>query len=74
MPDTKSNATALGHKSVSEDEEGGRAGVKSVPSPIDEDDIVARMNNLDPPVTPEEVKAVRRKIDMRLPPFLLVSG
>ncbi|KFA46223.1 hypothetical protein S40293_07165 [Stachybotrys chartarum IBT 40293] len=39
---------------------------------IDEDDIVARMNNLDPPVTPEEEKQVRRKIDMRLPPFLLV--
>ncbi|GKT42573.1 major facilitator-type transporter hxnP [Colletotrichum spaethianum] len=38
----------------------------------DEDDIVARMNNLDPPVTPEEVKKVRRKIDIRLPPFLLI--
>ncbi|KAJ0365801.1 hypothetical protein COL26b_011933 [Colletotrichum chrysophilum] len=75
MSDTKSNAMALGHKSVSEDEEGGRAGVEALqgtPVPIDEDDIVARMNNLDPPVTPDEVKAVRRKIDMRLPPFLLV--
>jgi hypothetical protein len=39
---------------------------------IGDDDIVARMNNLDPPVTPEEEKRVRRKIDMRLPPFLLV--
>lgn len=38
----------------------------------DDDDIVARMNNLDPPVTPEEIRKVRRKIDMRLPPFLLV--
>ena len=34
--------------------------------------IVARMNNLSPPVTPEEEKRVRRKIDLRLPPFLLV--
>lgn len=34
--------------------------------------IVDRMNNLDPPVTSAEEKAVRRKIDMRLPPFLLV--
>ena len=40
--------------------------------PIDNDDIVARMNNLDPPVTPEEERRVRRKIDLRLPPFLLV--
>ncbi|KAK2018414.1 major facilitator superfamily transporter [Colletotrichum eremochloae] len=38
----------------------------------DDVDIVARMNNLDPPVTPEEAKRVRRKIDLRLPPFLLV--
>ncbi|GKT62572.1 MFS general substrate transporter [Colletotrichum tofieldiae] len=38
----------------------------------DEDDIVTRMNNLDPPVTPEEVNKVRRKIDRRLPPFLLI--
>ncbi|OHE99778.1 major facilitator superfamily transporter [Colletotrichum orchidophilum] len=38
----------------------------------DEEDLVARMNNLDPPVTPEEVRRVRRKIDLRLPPFLLV--
>jgi hypothetical protein len=37
-----------------------------------EEDIVARMNNLDPPVTGEEEKKVRRKIDLRLPPFLLV--
>lgn len=35
-------------------------------------EIVNRMNNLEPPVTAEEEKAVRRKIDMRLPPFLLV--
>jgi hypothetical protein len=38
----------------------------------DEDDLVRRMNNLDPPVTPEEERRVRRKIDLRLPPFLLV--
>jgi hypothetical protein len=37
-----------------------------------EEDIVARMNNLDPPVTWEEEKKVRRKIDLRLPPFLLL--
>ncbi|PSN60608.1 major facilitator superfamily transporter [Corynespora cassiicola Philippines] len=30
------------------------------------------MNNLSPPVTPEEAAKVRRKIDLRLPPFLLV--
>lgn len=40
--------------------------------PIDDDDIVARMNNLDPPVSPEEERRVRRKIDLCLPPFLLV--
>ncbi|OQV07919.1 hypothetical protein CLAIMM_12273 [Cladophialophora immunda] len=34
--------------------------------------LVARLNNLDPPVTQEEVKRVRRKIDLRLPPFLMV--
>jgi hypothetical protein len=34
--------------------------------------LVDRLNNLDPPVTPEEVRRVRRKIDLRLPPFLLV--
>ena len=34
--------------------------------------LVARLNALDPPVTPEEEKLVVRKIDLRLPPFLLV--
>ena len=38
----------------------------------DEEDIVARMNNLDPPVTREEEKKLVRKIDLRLPPFLFV--
>lgn len=38
----------------------------------DEEDIVARMNNLDPPVTREEEKKLLRKIDLRLPPFLFV--
>lgn len=38
----------------------------------DEEDIVARMNNLDPPVTKEEEKKLVRKIDLRLPPFLFV--
>ncbi|KAJ0295492.1 hypothetical protein COL516b_012538 [Colletotrichum fioriniae] len=37
-----------------------------------DEDIVARMNNLDPPVIPEEERRVRRKIDMRLPLFLLI--
>jgi hypothetical protein len=36
------------------------------------EDLVHRLNNLDPPVTPEEERRVRRKIDLRLPPFLLV--
>ncbi len=36
------------------------------------ENLVARMNALDPPVTPEEEARVRRKIDLRLPPFLLV--
>lgn len=35
-------------------------------------ELVERMNNLDPPVTLDEEKKVRRKIDLRLPPFLLV--
>lgn len=35
-------------------------------------ELVERMNNLDPPVTLAEEKKVRRKIDLRLPPFLLV--
>lgn len=43
-----------------------------VEKPVDQNDIVTRMNNLDPPVTPDEEQRVRRKIDMRLPPFLLV--
>lgn len=34
--------------------------------------LVDRLNNLDPPVTEDEVRRVRRKIDIRLPPFLLV--
>ena len=34
--------------------------------------LVDRLNNLDPPVTEDEVKRVTRKIDLRLPPFLLV--
>jgi hypothetical protein len=36
------------------------------------DGLVEYINNLDPPPTPEEVKKVARKIDMRLPPFLFV--
>ena len=36
------------------------------------DELVEYMNNLDPPPTPEEVKKVSRKIDMRLPPFLFI--
>lgn len=43
--------------------------VEKVP---EHENLVFRMNNLDPPVTPEEEKRVRRKIDLRLPPFLLV--
>jgi hypothetical protein len=38
----------------------------------DHEQLVDRLNNLDPPVTPEEERRVRRKIDLRLPPFLLV--
>ena len=34
--------------------------------------LVDRLNNLNPPVTEEEMRRVRRKIDLRLPPFLLV--
>lgn len=37
-----------------------------------ENELVHRMNNLDPPVTPEEEKKLLRKIDLRLPPFLFV--
>lgn len=36
------------------------------------DELVDRMNNLDPPVSEEEIKKVARKIDMRLPPFLFI--
>ncbi|KAF6802646.1 MFS transporter [Colletotrichum sojae] len=74
MAEPTSSAAASGpSKNPSVDEESGGAHVETVKGgPVDEDDIVARMNNLDPPVTPEEVKKVRRKIDMRLPPFLLV--
>ena len=43
--------------------------VEKVP---EHEQIVARLNNLDPPVSPEEEKRVLRKIDLRLPPFLLV--
>lgn len=35
-------------------------------------ELVHRMNNLDPPVSPEEEKKLLRKIDLRLPPFLFV--
>lgn len=42
------------------------------PEKQSQNEIVNRINNLDPPVTAEEERAVRRKIDMRLPPFLLV--
>ena len=48
--------------------EAGGIQIEKVP---DEDDLVGRMNNLDPPVTPEEERRVRRKIDLRLPPFSL---
>ena len=37
-----------------------------------ENELVHRMNNLDPPVSPEEEKKLLRKIDLRLPPFLFV--
>lgn len=37
-----------------------------------DNELVNRMNNLDPPVTPEEEKKLLRKIDLRLPPFLFV--
>lgn len=43
--------------------------VEKVP---EHEDLVSRMNTLDPPVTPEEEKRVKRKIDLRLPPFLLI--
>ena len=36
------------------------------------DELVEYMNNLIPPVTPEEEKKVARKIDLRLPPFLFI--
>ena len=37
-----------------------------------DNEIVNRVNNLDPPVSPEEEKKLLRKIDLRLPPFLFV--
>jgi hypothetical protein len=37
----------------------------------DGDDLIGRMNDLDPPVTREEEQRVRKK-DLRLPPFLLI--
>lgn len=43
--------------------------VEKVP---EHEQLVARMNTLDPPVTPDEERRVKRKIDLRLPPFLLV--
>lgn len=65
----RSRAPQLTRASIDDDEVG--IGV-DMGKPFDQNDIVARMNNLDPPVTWEEEKRVRRKIDMRLPPFLLV--
>ncbi|TEA15037.1 MFS transporter prlL [Colletotrichum sidae] len=74
MAESSTRAVTAGpSKNGSVDEEGGGIHVETLKRvPVDEDDIVARMNNLDPPVTPEEIRKVRRKIDMRLPPFLLV--
>ncbi|KXH25408.1 major facilitator superfamily transporter [Colletotrichum nymphaeae SA-01] len=57
--------------SLNDEETGGSHSEAPLEVHADED-IVARMNNLDPPVTPEEERRVRRKIDMRLPPFLLI--
>ena len=37
-----------------------------------ENELVNRMNNLDPPVSPQEEKKLLRKIDLRLPPFLFI--
>lgn len=39
---------------------------------MEHEQLVARLNNLDPPVSLEEEKRVVRKIDVRLPPFLLI--
>ncbi|TDZ21365.1 MFS transporter prlL [Colletotrichum orbiculare MAFF 240422] len=74
MAESSTRAVTAGpSKNGSVDEEGGGIHVETLKRvPVDEDDIVARMNNLDPPVTPEEIRKVRRKFDMRLPPFLLV--
>ncbi|ODV92479.1 hypothetical protein CANCADRAFT_22840 [Tortispora caseinolytica NRRL Y-17796] len=36
------------------------------------DDNVVTFRNLDPPVTPEEERKVRRKMDLRLPPFVML--
>ncbi|KAL0778974.1 hypothetical protein CaCOL14_003458 [Colletotrichum acutatum] len=59
------------HGSLNDAEAGGSHSEAPLEVHGDED-IVARMNNLDPPVTPEEERRVRRKIDLRLPPFLLI--
>lgn len=37
-----------------------------------QNELVHRMNNLDPPVSPREEKKLLRKIDLRLPPFLFI--
>lgn len=37
-----------------------------------EEDLYDRMNNLEPPVSPQEEKKLLRKIDLRLPPFLFI--
>ncbi|KAK1504364.1 major facilitator superfamily transporter [Colletotrichum costaricense] len=70
---TKSTDIKGLHKngSLNNEETGGSHSEAPLEVHADED-IVARMNNLDPPVTPEEERRVRRKIDMRLPPFLLI--
>ncbi|KAK1482257.1 major facilitator superfamily transporter [Colletotrichum tamarilloi] len=70
---TKSTDIKGLHKngSLNDEETGGSHSEAPLEVHADED-IVARMNNLDPPVTPEEERRVRRKIDMRLPPFLLI--
>lgn len=43
-----------------------------IEKPAASDQLVEYMNNIDPPITPEEERKVARKIDMRLPPFLFI--
>ncbi|KAL0937416.1 MFS transporter [Colletotrichum truncatum] len=56
---SNSAAATCYNKASSVDEEGGGVHVETRKTPpTDQDDIVYRMNNLDPPVTPEEIKRV----------------